>query len=102
MNKYIDAENWTKAKEENMKRLFVLLLAIVSSCVQPSEENETQDGKDTIVATIYTIKGTQRSVHVEKFIIEGHEYLVFSNKLANPPFVVHSEGCPCKNIEENK
>lgn len=97
--KYIDAENYIKSKgEKGMKILFVLLSVLISSCVQPSAENEAQ----TIVATSYTIKGSQYYRRVEKYIIEGHEYLVFSSKIANPPFVVHSESCPCKNIEENK
>jgi len=86
-----------------MKKLLVLLLAlVVSSCGQPSAEKEAQDGKETIVATIYTIEGSHYFRHVEKFIIEGHEYLVFSDKIANPPSVLHSESCPCKNREGKK
>ena len=89
-----------------MKKLFVLLLAlVVSSCGQSSAEKEAQNGKDTIVATTYTIKGSpfpHFPHYVEKFIIEGHEYLVFGSKIAYPPFVVHSESCPCKNREGKK
>ena len=86
-----------------MKKLLVLLLAlVVSSCGQSSAEKEAQDGKNTIVATSYTIEGIHFYRRVEKFIIEGHEYIVFSSKIANPPFVVHSESCPCKNREGKK
>lgn len=88
---------------EIMKRLLVLLLAlVVSSCGQSSAEKEAQDGKDTIVATSYKVEGTLFYRKVEKFIIEGHEYIVFSSKVATPPFVMHSESCPCKNREGKK
>ena len=86
-----------------MKKLLMLSFAlVVSSCKQVATDDVVQDRKDTIVVTSYTVKWTQFYRHVEKFIIEGHEYLLFSSQIANPPFVVHSESCPCKNMENRK
>ena len=43
----------------------------------------------------YDVESQWTSTWLEKYVIEGHEYLVFHNKIANPPFVIHSESCPC-------
>jgi len=80
-----------------MKALkFIILALLVASCGQENEveKSETTDGVVTV--TKYKVVGTNFCHDVEKYVIDGHEYLVFSSKIANPPTVVHSEACPCK------
>ena len=83
-----------------MKRLIILLIILVISscgnCVTKSIEISPKEERERIIVTTYKVDGTNRSTCVEKFVIEGHEYLVFGSKLANPPTVIHSESCPCK------
>ena len=85
-----------------MKKLIVLLIALVSSCGRVATDDVEQDGKEVIVVTSYKVEGSLYLHNVEKFVIEGHDYLVFSSKIAYPPTIVHSESCPCKNKEEGK
>ena len=78
---------------------FIILALLVAACGQEndatmSEMSETTDG--VVTATKYKVVGTNFFHDVEKYVIDGHEYLVFSSKIANPPTVVHSEACPCK------
>ena len=80
-----------------MKALkFIIIALLVASCGQGenTESAETTDGVVTVRK--YKVVGTDFFRNVEKYVIDGHEYLVFSSKIANPPTVVHSEACPCK------
>ena len=75
---------------------FIILALLVTACSQEKDEPKPTPVADEISVTHYEINGSQMYRSVEKFVIEGHEYLVFGAKLANPPTVVHNENCPCK------
>lgn len=79
------------------KLILVLFTVLLVSCCNNQQEDNIQGDKDYITATRYKIVGSRYERTVEKFTIEGHEYLLFSSKLANPPTVIHNENCPCKN-----
>lgn len=71
-----------------------LLCALLTAC---SYSNTVQkEEKPVCTVTGYEVVGSAYYRAVEKFTIDGHEYLVFSAKVANPPTVVHNECCPCK------
>ena len=76
----------------------IFLLGAATACCQaeqaPKEPEQTEQG--VVYATKYKVVGSPYRHDVEKFVVDGHEYLVFSAKVANPPTVVHSEACPCK------
>lgn len=44
----------------------------------------------------YKIKHSDTRTWVEKIRVDDHDYLMFGSGLANPPTVIHSENCPCK------
>lgn len=44
----------------------------------------------------YKIKHADTKTWVEKIRVDGCDYLMFGSGLANPPTVIHSEKCPCK------
>lgn len=77
-----------------MKKLILLLAVILlsGSCTTPNSKKENEE---VIRPVEYKVIGTCHNV--QKWVIEGHEYLVFSSKLASPPTVIHSESCPCHN-----
>ena len=82
-----------------MKALkFIILSLLVASCGQAKDEETPITTKENVTVAEYEVVGTRYCHDVEKYVIDGHEYLVFSSKLANPPTVVHSEGCPCKDV----
>ena len=79
-----------------MKKLILILLtAILLSC--NNTQITTTDEKEIITFSEYRIIGSNYYRSIEKCTIEGHEYIIFGSKLANPPTVVHNENCPCKN-----
>lgn len=84
-----------------MKKIVLLLVVILLSvsCVKPNPKKEKaiKVNEEAIRPIRYKVIGTCHKV--EKMVIEGHEYLVFSSNLANPPTVIHSESCPCHNNE---
>jgi hypothetical protein len=77
------------------------MLAIISTCGSCCDGSDTHivtnekpgSSLDVIPTSKYKVVGSY--YNVEKYVIEGHEYLIFSSKLANPPTVVHNENCPC-------
>lgn len=81
-----------------MKKTFLILIAIamlmVSCTVKPTEEKKHEHPNKCVVTELEVV-GTNFTRTVEKFTIEGHEYLVFTSKVANPPTVIHSESCSC-------
>ena len=81
-----------------MKRILLLIALLFCGCSQNDAE-PTKARRDRCVVTDFDVVG-DRFLFVQKVTIEGHEYLLFSSKLANPPTVVHSESCPCKEDEE--
>ena len=79
-----------------MKKLIFILfaLSLTLACDGPTQEIK----KEMQVVQVERFKispETHSSSRVEKWTIEGHEYLLFINKMANPPTVRHSESCPC-------
>lgn len=85
-----------------MKKLLLLLFALVITSCGGTVTNGTfstvqQKEKEAIVATKYPIQGGYNNYCVHKFVIEGHEYLLFGGNLATSPTVLHSESCPCRN-----
>lgn len=77
--------------------LIIVLTILFCSCKQTSADYEN----NYIIASSYKVVGSSYCTDVEKFIIEGHEYLVFTSKVANPPTVIHSESCPCHEETQN-
>lgn len=78
---------------------YILAIGFVASCEprQQAPELPVKQEPGFVYATRYTVIGSPFRHDVEKFVVDGHEYLVFSAKVANPPTVIHSESCPCKN-----
>lgn len=78
--------------------------AVVSACSGPAPEQTQQvvqnpKGPEKGYAEIlvdYKIKHSDTRVWAEKIRIDDHDYLMFGSGLANPPTVIHSENCPCK------
>ena len=70
----------------------------VTTQVQPQT---TQSDKVAEVVVEYKILpvGAGGRSWVDKWVIDGHEYLVFGSGLANPPTVIHNEACPCKELK---
>ena len=70
---------------------------LVASCAPKSEygnSTTSKPEKEYIKVTKYEMGKSNSCTWVEKYEIEGHEYIVFHNKVANPPFVIHSASCP--------
>lgn len=90
------------------KILFILtLLFLLVGCDQ-SQSVTTQVQPQTIqsdkvakVLVDYKIQPTGSSGRcwVDKWEVDGHEYLIFGSGLANPPTVIHNEACPCKELK---
>lgn len=84
-----------------MKRiiLFIVFALMLVGCRQANVgvgEQTANEQEETIVKA--ECKVIQRTnIHIRKIVLDGHEYFVFTNKVANPPYVIHSEGCPCHN-----
>lgn len=85
------------------KVLFVLtIMLMMVSCSQPYQPGQPKfeySGPETGYAKIlvdYRIYGASGKTWVEKIAVDDHEYLMFGSGLANPPTVIHSENCPCK------
>ncbi len=89
-----------------MKKLllaFALLTTLVA-CSGPAPEQtqsvvQNPNGPEKGYAEIlvdYKIKHSNTKVWVEKIRVDDHDYLLFGSALANPPTVIHSENCPCK------
>lgn len=88
------------------KILFALtLLFLLVGCGQPVntqvQPQITQSDKVANVLVEYKIHpaGASGRCWVDKWEIDGHEYLVFGSGLANPPTVIHNEACPCKELK---
>jgi hypothetical protein len=72
----------------------------------PQSEEQTEEvpvkSEDTLVkpkATRIAIIETEGYHYfIEKYVIEGHEYLLFSDRIASSPSVVHSASCPCHSM----
>lgn len=83
---------------------FALLTALVACSPAPTSEQSTVQyprGPEKGYAEIlvdYKIKHNDTRVWVEKISVDNHDYLMFGSSLANPPTVIHSENCPCKQI----
>jgi hypothetical protein len=83
--------------------VFTLLVTLVA-CSGPAPEQTQQvvqnpKGPEKGYAEIlvnYKIKHSDTRVWAEKIRIDDHDYLMFGSGLANPPTVIHSENCPCK------
>lgn len=83
-----------------MKKLIFILSALLLTvaCKGPAETTQKAPAKEKQVVQVEVFKSapnSNTSSRVEKWTIEGHEYLVFYSKVANPPTVRHSESCPC-------
>ena len=81
-----------------------LTATVISACSSPMTE-QTQPvtqkprGPEKGHAEIlvdYRIINANTRTWVEKIGVDGHEYLMFGDGLANPPTVLHNEACPCK------
>lgn len=87
-----------------MKAFIETITIIVSLifCVQACKENTHFKSEECQTGSVGVINYTVNSRYyrtMEKFLVDGHEYLVFGAKLANSPTVVHSESCPCKEYK---
>ena len=79
-------------------------VTVISACSGPTPEQTQQvvqnsRGPEKGYAEIlvdYKIKHSDTRVWVEKIMVDDHDYLMFGSALANPPTVIHSENCPCK------
>lgn len=77
---------------------------VVSACngpnteqTQPVVQNQRCPKKEYAEILVdYKIKHNDTRVWAEKIRVDDHEYLLFGSSLANPPTVIHSENCPCK------
>jgi len=82
---------------------FALLTTLVA-CSGPAPEQtqpvvQNPNGPEKGYAEIlvdYKIKNNDTWVWVEKIRVDDHDYPMFGSGLANPPTVLHSENCPCK------
>ena len=83
-----------------MKKIVLLLAVILLSgcCAKPGPEKEKAIKVDEEVIRPIRYNVGESFHVVEKMVIEGHEYLMFSSKTSShPPTVIHSESCPCHN-----
>lgn len=93
-----------------MKKIVIALTAALMfvSCdcdcdclVDNSSKTTPKPQKDTAITIMtYEIKGYEGTLYIDKMVIDGHEYLLFSSKLANPPTVVHNMACPCNKTDD--
>lgn len=90
------------------KILFILFAFLLMVACDPLEQNVTstpiqQVKSDNVAEVVAEYKilpvGAGGCSWVEKWAIDGHEYLVFGSRLANPPTVIHNEACPCKELK---
>ena len=90
-----------------MKKLLLALtlLATLVACSPTPTPEQTQtveqnpNGPEKGYAKIlvdYRIINSDTRDWVKKIRVDGCEYLMFGSGLANPPTVIHSEKCPCK------
>ena len=90
-----------------MKKIVIALTAALMfvSCgcdclVDNSSETTPKPQRDTATTIMsYKIKGYEDALYIDKMTIDGHEYLLFSSKLANSPTVVHNMACPCNKTD---
>ena len=92
-----------------MKKLLLalaLLATMVACSPTPTPEqtqtveqnpNDPEKGYAEILVDYKIINSDTRD-WVKKIRVDGCEYLMFGSGLANPPTVIHSEKCPCKQI----
>lgn len=81
--------------------LALALLTTLVACSNPGTEQTQQKPKGpekgyAEILVDYKIKHSDTRVWVEKIMVDDCEYLMFGSGLANPPTVIHSEKCPCK------
>lgn len=86
-----------------MKKILLAfaLLVTLMACSNPGTEQTQQKPKGpekgyAEILVVYKIINADTRTWVEKIGVDGHEYLMFGSGLANPPTVIHSEKCPCK------
>lgn len=87
------------------KNILICALLFMMGCGVEQQESQPQLEEQSKVElakpiVIRTDKFTVKEgypYHIEKYVIEGHEYLLFSDKLADAPSVIHSASCPCHN-----
>ena len=83
--------------------VFALLVTLVAcggpvpDQTQPVVQNQRCPKKEYAEILVdYKIKHSDTRTWVEKIRVDDHDYLLFGSGLANPPTVIHSENCPCK------
>ena len=90
------------------KILFILVMVLMmascgdlttSASVQTTRTEQSDKVAQILVEYKIQPAGDAGRCWVDKWLVDGHEYLVFGSGLANPPTVIHNEACPCKEIK---
>lgn len=77
--------------------LLVTLMACSSRGTEQTQQKPKGPEKEYVEILVdYKIINANTRTWVEKIGVDGHEYLMFGDGLANPPTVLHNEACPCK------
>lgn len=86
-----------------MKKIFsIIILAIFASACSNVGTNsdsiqnniQTHTRWQTVeVKAEYDVYNS--CTHIRTIVLDGHEYYMFTSNIANPPYVIHSEACPC-------
>lgn len=80
----------------------LITFGLVTACDERSEAAEKVETNKEIHVEEYKAVGFHSTdCIIRKFIIEGHEYLMFSSGVASSPTVVHNENCPCKKDKKD-
>ena len=90
------------------KSVLVCLIAfLMAGCdVQPQDNSQklkdstkrTSTKPSAVRISTYDVKSS-RDYYIEKYEIDGHEYLLFAGRLASSPAAVHSASCPCNQAK---
>lgn len=78
--------------------LLVLAILLFVACNGSAGTTPKAPEKEKQVVQVEVFKvapNPRTNSRLEKWTIEEHEYLVFTNNIAAPPTVIHSESCPC-------
>lgn len=94
----------SKKMKASLWIVFISLITfgLVTACNERSEAAERVETNKEIHVEEYKAVGFHSTdCIIRKFIIEGHEYLMFSSGVASSPTVVHNENCPCKKDKKD-
>ena len=79
--------------------IFMGFFALFNKCERISNEYNVNMENNRTVNDSTFVKKNEDGMYFYKREIDGHEYLMYTNYQNVPKTYIHSESCPCNNIE---